>query len=886
MTGREPPTSALHFAREWRPYQARVLEAIDAHLSDDRLHLVAAPGAGKTSLGLEVFRRLARPALVLAPTRTIRDQWIERLADFGVSDAERPEWVSADLDEPGFLTVVTYQALHTRGRVARDKDEATRAPTASELGEVAAALSAAGVGVVILDEAHHLRQEWWKALAKLLAGLGEVKLVSLTATPPYDVTGREWSRYEELCGPIDEEISVPELVRAGTLAPHQDYVVPTVPTADESSELQRHDAAAETLCAELATDEVFRAAVRAHPWVAADEPDPADVLERPELAVALLLFQRARGRRLVHGRSERGLLELLDARVADLPPLDRGWWQVLIGAYLSDRAWKLDEGGREHRKELRKRLRRDGLLWRSELRLDGSPGLRTKLALSRAKIDACRRIHERERALRGDDLRQVVLTDYIRDEACETSVEGDLGAWPVFCALAGPDAALLTGRLTVVHEQNLAALRSALGVDAQELTGTPLEILPGFVRLSAGGGIGAGALVRGLTALLATGSVRVLVGTRALLGEGWDAPGVNSLVLASFVGSFISTNQMRGRAIRVDAARPDKVATIWHLVAIEPDIRAGRADLVELERRFTTFVGLAHGGTVIESGLARLDLPSLADATSIEACREATFARLEGQRDIASAWRTAVDGASEGRVLPTLTSERRPAFRRYHLRRTLAYVARQAVWTFLHVFAQGARAADRAATVDVALQALIVAAIAGFLLALPGFVRTLILLVRHLPVDGSVRQIALALKDALASNDLFETATRRLKVRSTATESGEVVVTLHGASFRDQSLFANALAELLGPIANPRYLLIRRGRFLWRRRVDYHAVPRLLGVKKELAAALHTAWRRRVGPVTLLYTRNADGRRDLLKARLRAFSAAFATRAERSDRWH
>ena len=86
-------------------------------------------------------------------------------------------------------------------------------------------------------------------------------------------------------------------------------------------------------------------------------------------------------------------------------------------------------------------------------------------------------------------------------------------------------------------------------------------------------------------------------------------------------------------------------------------------------------------------------------------------------------------------------------------------------------------------------------------------------------------------------------------------------MTLDGASFRDQSLFADALSELLGPLANPRYLLTRRGRTLWRRRVDFHAVPRLLGTNKELAAALH-------------------------KARMRALSAAFATRAERSDRWH
>ncbi len=70
------PFDSLKFRYSWRPYQQRVLDSIDQHLDDDRLHVVAAPGAGKTTLGLEVFRRLRKCTLVLSPTRVIRDQWI------------------------------------------------------------------------------------------------------------------------------------------------------------------------------------------------------------------------------------------------------------------------------------------------------------------------------------------------------------------------------------------------------------------------------------------------------------------------------------------------------------------------------------------------------------------------------------------------------------------------------------------------------------------------------------------------------------------------------------------------------------------------------------------------------------------------------------------
>lgn len=90
----------LKFKYPWRPYQARVLKAIHHHLDDQRLHVVAAPGAGKTTLGLEVFRLLGKKALVLSPTRIIRDQWIARLSDFTLQNVQELDWVSNDIDSP------------------------------------------------------------------------------------------------------------------------------------------------------------------------------------------------------------------------------------------------------------------------------------------------------------------------------------------------------------------------------------------------------------------------------------------------------------------------------------------------------------------------------------------------------------------------------------------------------------------------------------------------------------------------------------------------------------------------------------------------------------------------------------------------------------------
>src|SRR5947208_12623647 len=100
----------MAFRKEWKLYQSRLLGHLDRYLANKRLHLVAAPGSGKTVLGLEVIRRINQPTLVLAPTITIRDQWVDRLVElFLPAGNGRPAWDSTELRSPAFLTVATYQ---------------------------------------------------------------------------------------------------------------------------------------------------------------------------------------------------------------------------------------------------------------------------------------------------------------------------------------------------------------------------------------------------------------------------------------------------------------------------------------------------------------------------------------------------------------------------------------------------------------------------------------------------------------------------------------------------------------------------------------------------------------------------------------------------------
>ena len=42
----------LQFRGTWRNYQARVLKNAEQYMKDGRVHIVAAPGSGKTTLGI------------------------------------------------------------------------------------------------------------------------------------------------------------------------------------------------------------------------------------------------------------------------------------------------------------------------------------------------------------------------------------------------------------------------------------------------------------------------------------------------------------------------------------------------------------------------------------------------------------------------------------------------------------------------------------------------------------------------------------------------------------------------------------------------------------------------------------------------------------------
>ena len=103
----------LSFKGTWRNYQNRVLEEADKYLEDGKIHIVAAPGAGKTTLGIELIRRTGQPCLIFSPRIVIREQWLERIRQSFLTEEKNNGLLSNNLKSPALITSVTYQTLYS-----------------------------------------------------------------------------------------------------------------------------------------------------------------------------------------------------------------------------------------------------------------------------------------------------------------------------------------------------------------------------------------------------------------------------------------------------------------------------------------------------------------------------------------------------------------------------------------------------------------------------------------------------------------------------------------------------------------------------------------------------------------------------------------------------
>lgn len=878
------PLAALGFRGEWRSYQAQALDTLGEHLADGRIHVVAAPGSGKTVLGIELARQLGRQTLVLAPTTAIRDQWIDRIAElFLAPGADIRSLASTSIADARPITVLTYQKLFSL--VAEEEPGAFEA----WVGKIGVAPS-----TLVLDEAHHLRREWWRAIGTLRDRLGDHFIVALTATPPYDVELQEWTRYETLCGPIDAEIGAPALVQTGDLCPHQDLIRLSRPPAEEEDLYYHYAKALAAYLDQLVADPKLLALIQGHPWTLDPYYNEEAILERPELFTAFLAYLANANQPIpIDAR------KLLGVGTADVPAMNREWMERLLNGLI----FELEPMGTDERellKSIERELRRLGSVSGDRIKLAQDVRFAASFASSLAKLSSITAIARTEAENLGDRLRLLVLSDHVRAADLpraqgETARPTKLGVVPIFEALRADAAAnrklgVLTGTLVILPASAVPAARDVaeeMGIEAQ-LAFRPLAHDSAYCRLVASGRATERSVAL-VTRLFQDGLINMLVGTQSLLGEGWDAPRVNSLIIASNVGTSMLSNQIRGRAIRSDPLDPAKTANIWHLATIiaatddsrwwhdqrdDRDVHGGWGpDMDVLVRRFRSFEGLAAGpAKPIENGLGRMELPlNPHNASWVDLFNDRMTAKAIDRPATSESWRSAlVRHGPKARIRRQIISNHAPA--RLVMSDTLQYLALSGLGGGL--LSAGWALRNMAGWADFTSPALLIGGLT-LLYSLPKTGKALWLGFRNGTVERSLGQVARTVIDAMAEADMLHGCPENIAIHVERDLAGRARLSLLDLPRGDERLILEAVTEIIAPIANPRYLLVRRSLFLGGLRYDYHAVPSRLGQRKEYAEAFAAHWRRHVGGCRLIYCRHAGGRRDLLRARSRSMANAM-----------
>lgn len=803
---------------------------------------------------------------------------------------------------------------------------------------------ALGVGTVVLDECHHLLDYWAFILRELIRALPDVRVVGLTATLPDPANEAEYENYDALLGEIDFEVPTPAVIKEGNLAPYRDLVYFCEPSPREMAYLRHIQDHFQEAIAQVTGTAPFlewlkQTVIVRRPPAAPPEtpPEPFESLfdREPLLCVAAVKALRARQVALPE-----------DVAVVEemAEPLTVDDWLVLLETYAL-RVLKVspDPEQQELYRRLRSILLSFGItISEAGIRHGRSPG-DLVLALSEAKDAAVVEILRAEAAAMGPRLRAVVITDFERISArsrrLQDVLDPDAGsavriyrrlvADPATNAL---DPILVTGQVVLVDTDIQAQVEEGL---RRWSAGRGLEFAwdwqptddPRIVQWAGRGRDWTPrTYVAVVTALFEAGVTRCLVGTRGLLGEGWDALSLNTLLDLTAVTTRTGVQQLRGRGLRLDPAWPRKVAHNWDVVCVSRKFDKGNADLLRFvarhkhtwgvvvqssARELVQAVGQAmrqegvpkvpQRGRIVR-GLPHIDM-GLAAELEVRGFKQINFGKyttrmlnaVRERDEVYDLWQVG-QPYSNFSYSATRVEKEDLKFRTAY---TVQDSLRAMVWrlgvSLLSVFglvwltgayyipwAEGMPAP----VLPICLGGLtLLAVLATLAVNAVGIVRVFKRAFLELPADAVLLDMGRALLEALREAGLVSRNLTGKYVRVVATADGGYEVLLDYASPEDSNTFARAYREMMGPLGDARYLIERNSaslrnllyRPLWlavrtalglgEELRAYHRVPDVLASRRERAEALEKHWKRYVGGGQLVYTRTPAGRRILLQAR-------------------
>ncbi len=819
----------------------------------ERACIILPFGCGKILLGLEFLRRQSGPSLIVAHSAASAELWAarRRAADGEGSVTE----ISRDPCAPATVTVTDRATL---GSIAAD-------------GRLRGMLDALRGGrdtppAILIEEPYELEATELEVLARICETVPPRRLLSIASRPPCDRSFDERTDIEALCGIPCAAAGIPAMVYRGVLRPHRDFLCLCDPTAMPDDLRRCFSGAVESrvMFIRRLTEMEFM----------------GEVCDRLMGQSAAYLDRRA--------EEVRAVASLLEARTPEAAAR-------LIGRV----------GGRLHapterdmEKAITYLLQSQAVLSEEEKRIlrklaaeNGEGGV---LADRRAVWQSVSRSAAKER----------VLTDVIDTEE---SVRGR--GMRLLVRVSAEDGLRCFGKL-LRRGHTPTALLTEDGVCLPDVDGIPER----FVRLCRGeaditeGREYAGYVVghtvsptdaaRAVERLFAAGDIRILLTDGSFCDGELTEQLANVLILTTptewrelppsdaSVGAVrlryaTDAREMRERALTA-LRREDRELLrgreeqgplhIWHLAAAG-EVHASVAedtDESETVRRFLCCTPSTGWGIPPHIPTGRAGLSAFNAAT-----HEAARRHARAGENITSV------PSDESRLCVTVPAAARlPALTPGRVIGLCLAALSMGLGGFLlpHLVRLTVQAQGMPSVLAIFL---VLTAIAGGMCAVGGAYafRTLPYLIRHAGAERSIRSLVQALLRALRETGrIGETVSVRVErpLQAVASSAGDrrFTVRVEGASYAEVELVCRAIAELLSPIRDPRYLILRPDR-AWKRTLDggrrgravVFACPSVLSIRDADTDVLTACMRVPLGRSACMYTRRGRGIRALAIAR-------------------
>ena len=882
----------IAFHGHFRDFQRQLLHKVDDLLDNSRINLITAPGSDKKLLGLEIVRRMGNATIVITSSDTIGRHWencFEANFTCNTAPVSTADYISHDLLEPALITVVTYDTLHAA--VNRLKVSDTEDYTSLDLIRM---VQEYGIRTVCLDEPHHLSDRHRKALETLLGILGgEVHVLSLSSVPPYDLSASDWDRFVSLCGEINEEIFIPELVKAEVLCPHQDYVYFNYPSPEESAGIRGYRLRAdEAITAAMKLDfmaELNRRIVKLY-------HKNLDFLYSHYDEMLSLLMLLADYGYTVH----RKLCRLM-TRSNEMPPVTLQHAQIAFNFLLESQTILRDT----EKNALTEVFTQYRVMEHHRVYLATTQKIRRTLVSSVGKLESLANITEKEDRRMGDRLRQLVIADEAKDDVSVINSMEPMGRITPMTAFESIrkrctwiPCGCVTADTVILPDSVRFLLPEKYGFPADSFTSTPISTT-GYAVFTFK--TRNGSLHRLITRLLEEGILRVLVATEEALGEEWSIPCVNTLIPICSVASSVTVPRMRGNVLHTDKAHPEKAVHIWHIATVERDYTtedhpslklASRMsnekttilslDYEALCRRFDCFIAPGEQDGELESGIDRLSLikPPY-DKEGLDAINNGMLESSADRSAMKSIWKDAM--AENTRPVAEVIVPKRAKVPVFTVGNLLLMLTAFMTLSFFAVYAVVAAALlfITFSTSDIFFYAVMLAVMVLLAFAWGAYVILHMLpwFINHLTARLSIRSLCQALLRTLKEQG--EVSKKAHFVMEPTFNKRGFRIYLDDCTAREQTLFQHAVAEMFSPIRNPRYIMVRGGLFHRLRWKWSLACPEIVTQNDVWVKIFEKHVRRSMGVMKFQFTHRDPGRKYLIIARNKSYISHRDIRVEK-----